>query len=442
MGGGDEGELGPPGARLMPGDLAGSRRGFLLVAAAFTTVMVGGLLPSPLYVIYQSRLHFSTGILTVVFAVYAGGVLGALVLWGGLSDQVGRRVMMAAALVVAAASSAAFIAAQGLALLLVGRLLSGVSIGLALATASAYLAELDRSRASRVATAASTGGLGLGSLIAGLVAQWVPQPTVVAFAVLLALVVVAGLGLMRAPETVPSRPSARPGGPGSAGLLRPQLPALPSGRAWAFAPAALAAFSGFATFGLFASLAPSFLRHRLHDPSHAVAGAVVMAVFGAAAIVQSGVGEGGGPALIRWGAVLLPAGLGLVVAAVGISSVGALVGGAAIGGVAVGLLFSGGLSMANALSPPEQRAGVLASFYIAAYLGVGLPPIGAGIALDHVGTLPTTAAYAGVMSALAGLAALGMRRGRGRGGPLLVRQGDARKRPPVRAASWSGTTCA
>ena len=72
--------------------------------------------------------------------------------------------------------------------LLTARFLSGLSVGLLTATATAYLMELHlagrpaagRRRADLVATAANIGGIGLGPLIAGLLAEYAPRPLTVA----------------------------------------------------------------------------------------------------------------------------------------------------------------------------------------------------------------------------------------------------------------------
>ena len=55
---------------------------FALVAYAFAVTMLGTTLPTPLYPIYQARMGFSELTVTVIFAVYAAGVIAALVLVG------------------------------------------------------------------------------------------------------------------------------------------------------------------------------------------------------------------------------------------------------------------------------------------------------------------------------------------------------------------------
>ncbi len=88
-----------------------SRRvAFWLLALVFAATMLGTTLPTPLYVIYQARWHFSSAMVTVTFAVYAAGVLAALLLAGRSSDQAGRKPVLAAALGLSALSTAAFAA--------------------------------------------------------------------------------------------------------------------------------------------------------------------------------------------------------------------------------------------------------------------------------------------------------------------------------------------
>src|SRR5260370_6743550 len=84
---------------------------FWLLAFVSTATMLGTTLPTPLYVIYQAQWHFSPAIVTVIFAVYAAGVLAALLLAGRASDQAGRKPVLAAALGSSALSTVLFILA-------------------------------------------------------------------------------------------------------------------------------------------------------------------------------------------------------------------------------------------------------------------------------------------------------------------------------------------
>jgi len=261
------------------------QRGFWLVAFAVVATMAGGALPSPLYVLYQTEQDLAASTLTVTFAMYAVGVLAALLLFGRLSDDIGRRRVLLSALMVAAASSALFAVAEDLTALLVARLLSGASVGLLTGAATAHLAELhaaarpDRGprRAILVSIAANLGGLGIGPLLAGALAETGVQPTRLPFLLHLALLALAAVAVWLAPETRSVSGRA---------TLRPQRPALPAAGARDLLAAAAAAACGFAALGLFASLAPLFLRTKLAEPNLLVSGLVVFAAFASAAAAQ------------------------------------------------------------------------------------------------------------------------------------------------------------
>jgi hypothetical protein len=84
---------------------------FWLVASVLAATMLGTTLPTPLYVIYQARWHFSAAIVTVTFAAYAAGVLATLLLAGRSSDPAGRKPVLAVALGASALSTVGFILA-------------------------------------------------------------------------------------------------------------------------------------------------------------------------------------------------------------------------------------------------------------------------------------------------------------------------------------------
>src|SRR6204780_3243986 len=172
-----------PGARR-PRSKRRHSTAFWVVAAAFGVNMAFSAVPTQLYVIYQQRDHFSTLMITVVYAVYALGVIVSLFLGGHVSDWVGRRRVLVPALAVNVASALLFIAFPSLPGLIIARVVSGVSIGLTTGTATAYLAELPLGaggsptgrRPQVVATASNLGGTGAAPLGAGLLAQVVPLP--------------------------------------------------------------------------------------------------------------------------------------------------------------------------------------------------------------------------------------------------------------------------
>lgn len=368
---------------------------FWLLAFVFTLTMVGTTLPTPLYVIYRAQWHFSSSIVTVIFAVYAAGVLAALLLAGRSSDQAGRKPVLATALGSSALSTVVFILAPNVGVLFVGRILSGLSAGLVTGTATATLTELipvsASRRASLVATAANTGGLALGPLIAGLFAQYAPNPTVLVFEVYLAALVVAGLCLFLVPETV--SPRRRPT-VGFAGLGIPER-----GRG-EFVAAGVAGFAAFSLLGLFSALTPTFLQGLLHVHSDAIEGAVVFLMFGVATVTQLLLSRFGSRQVVMAGLGLFLAALALIVASLSQAGMALFLAGTVVGGIAVGAVFLGSLATANSLAPAERRGQTVSTYFVLCYAGLTIPVIGVGVASGFIGDFSAVLAFSILLAAL------------------------------------------
>ena len=385
----------PARPRLRPG-------GLWAVAFAFVAVMAFSTVPTPLYALYQERDGFPTFVITVIFAAYAVGVVVALFFAGHVSDWVGRRRALVPAVVLSMMSAVVFLVWREVPGLLLGRMLSGLSVGIVTATATAYLGELHLrerpgelpERAQAIAMTANLGGLGLGALAAGLIAQNVGAPLTVPFALFLAVLGAAATVVALTPETV-TRPTHRP-------AYRPQRVVVPAAARGLFFGAAASAFVSLATFGLLTSLAPTFLAVTLHERSHALAGVPAFTAFTAAVAAQRVARAWGLRRLIVTGMAALSAGVLLVVAATWIANLTLFLGGGIVAGAGAGLLMKGGISTASGLAAPEHRAEVLAGFFLAGYLGISVPVLGLGALDQWIAPKLALLAFAGLL--LAGLA--------------------------------------
>lgn len=163
------------------------------VGALIAVSFIGTTLVTPLYVLYRQVFGFSEVTLTLIYAVYVVGNLTALLLFGRLSDQIGRRRTALPAIGVGILSTLVFLFAQDTAWLFVARMLSGFAIGIASGTGTAWLAELqggrDKSRATLMAAGANMVGLSIGAMLAGCLAQYAPWPLRLVFAIYVAMLV-------------------------------------------------------------------------------------------------------------------------------------------------------------------------------------------------------------------------------------------------------------
>jgi MFS family permease len=279
--------------------------------------------------------------------------------------------------------------------LLLARVLSGLGVGAVTATATAWLSELrgDESRGAQiVATGANLGGLGLGGLIAGALAQWVGHPLLVPFVVFIAALLLAWLGLLAAPETRREQ-SPRP-------RYRPQRVVVPARSRGRFFAAALGAAITFAVFGLLTSLGPTFLAGTLHQPSHVLAGAVSFAVFATAALTQTVTASRTTGQLLATAIPALLAGLGLLTIAVWlpVPSFGVFLAGDIVVGAGGGLMFKGAIATVAEISAPEHRAEALAGLFLACYLGLAGPVIGLGALTQIASTRVSLLVFAGLLA--------------------------------------------
>src|SRR4051812_318164 len=351
--------------------------GFWLVGYAFAVVMAFAAVPTPLYVLYAQRDHLSSTLITCVFAAYAVGVVISLFTVGHISDWVGRRRMLLVAVALALAAGAVFIVWTSLAALLVARVVSGLAVGIVTTTATAHLGELHARhrpdatarRAQVLAIVANLGGIGLGPLTAGLLAQFAPDPLRTPYLVTEGLLVIAMVALVLTPETVWRTGPVR---------YRMQRIAVPRQARATFAAAALGAAVVFTVLGMFSALVPSFLAGALHESSHAVAGAVASVVFLASAAAQlAGRSTPRNP--LNRTVPLTVAGLTALAIGTWTAQLPVFVAGALVTGVGVGLVFKTLLAAVVAVAPDGSRGEVLAAFFLAAYLGLAVPVLALGI---------------------------------------------------------------
>ncbi|HEV8066071.1 MAG TPA: MFS transporter [Acidimicrobiales bacterium] len=407
--------------------------GFWLAAGAFLVAMAFSTVPTPLYVLYQRRDGFSSFVVTIVFAVYAVGVITSLLLGGHVSDWLGRRRVLVPALATEAAAAVLFLVWPTLPGLIVARLVSGLGVGLITATATAHLRDLQGAarpgagsgRFEVVSTAANLGGLGVGTLISGALAQFFGSPLVVPYAVFAVLLLLAVVGLAFVPETV-RPPDVRP-------RYRPQRVSFDHGDRRTTAMAAAAAFVGFAVFGLFTSLAPGFVGATLHHPGRLLAGLLPFMAFGAAALAQTATGRLANRARMLVGTVFQAVGMIVLAVAMEDGNLAAFLIGGALAGAGAGILFKAALASFVGGAEPQRRGEAASSLFLAAYAGLILPVIGIGVLTLYLSAQTAMLIFtAALLVILAAIGALALR---------PRRPGAAPTPPRVGSVSHSAEVC-
>jgi MFS family permease len=353
----------------------------VVIGGAFFVTMLGPTIPTPLYPIYQEVLGFDGLMVTIIFATYTLGIAGALILFGRLSDQIGRRTMLFPGLILAFASSLVFLLSDNVTGLFLGRILSGLSVGIFTGTATAALLDIAPTKSRRtyslIAALVNMLGLGFGPILAGAVAEVSATPLTLPYLIHMVLVILALAGIAMISEPHPA----------SVGTFRWEFQRLnlPAEVKGTFMRAATAGFAGFSTLGLFASVAPALLLHVIGIANHLVCGLVVFAQLAFSAVGQISSTRMKDRTAMLLGTAMLTAGVLLIGASILLASLPILLIGAAAAGAGQGMSFRASLSMLAERTPVHQRGEITSTFFLVLYVAQAVPVMGVGFAANVIG---------------------------------------------------------
>jgi MFS family permease len=356
----------------------------LLWGAVFVSSW-GGNQFSPLLLMYENREHYSSLLVNAFLGVYVLGLAPALLVAGSLSDRHGRKPVMLAGLVSAVVGSGLLAFGPiGPEFLLIGRLFSGATVGVAMAVGNSWIKELsqapydrraDRASGARRASLAFTLGSGLGALVAGLIAQWGPIPEVLPFLIHIAVTLPFFAVVLRAPETharqnmpgpwwrqlrIPSASHRR--------FVRVVMVACP----WIFAGAAIG-------YGFL----PTQLRGATGSWGLVFATAATVVALGVSSAIQplarrvhSATSARGLAAMV----LIIAVGIALVIVSIQTQSIAVGLVANVVIGVGMGIGLVSGLLEVQAIAGPEGLAGLTGVFYAVAYIGFLAPAVIAAVA--------------------------------------------------------------
>lgn len=374
---------------------------WLAVAVAVFCIGWGGNQFTPLLIAYAQHSGYTPVDVDILLGAYVLGLIPGLLIASTLSDRHGRRNVMAAGVVSAALGSLILAIGDGWGFpaLFVGRLLSGVAVGIAMAVGSAWIAELSRppyddaspGAGARRASICLSLGFGVGPLCAGLLTVYAPLPLVLTYLVHAALCVPVLWAVWNRTAETRERTTSRPfldglkvPAAGHRRFLRVVVPMAP----WIFGSAAIAyavvpalvadqlgSWALLYTVGLTVlTLACGVLiqpvARRLDDVSSSRAVVVSMA------LMALGIFAAVATAVTR-SALIAP----LV---------------AMLLGSAYGIAIVSGLLEIQRMAPPDELAGISGVYYSLAYLGFLLPAVLA--AITHWFSYPAMLTALGVLA--------------------------------------------
>ncbi|OBA58382.1 MFS transporter [Mycobacterium sp. 1100029.7] len=363
----------------------------VLLATGWAANHFAGLMP-----VISDRQHLDRSTLDAVFAIYAVGLLPGLIIGGRASDVLGRQPVAWAGSVTSLAGTVAMLVSQHSAVLLGGRLIVGVGVGLVISSCTAWASDMKGPAGAAVAGAVLTAGFAVGPFASGLITSvsqtgqtGVWESFGIAAALVVLATVVAVVAAWRSPSTAP--PAGRrqqQSGVARHDIARALSWALPLAP-WVFSSATLA----FVTI-------PTRVHTGLAAPM--AAGIAALIANGASGAIQLiARARRWGPHTGTVGAVLAALGYGATAVAPSTMAPAAALPLLLVLGCASGLVLREGLIDLEAAAPQRLRGALTGAFYTVSYLGFGLPML-----LSSVGFGKAAASILAVMAVLALLTAI------------------------------------
>jgi len=351
-----------------------------LLALSLFTVTFAVNLQAPLYSDYVAESAFGATAVTIAFAAYVAGLMPTLMLLGGLSDRIGRRIPLCAALLLGAIATALLVAYPNWSILVFARFLLGLGTGLATTSGTAYMTEIlgesHAKRAALVVTSATSLGFGGGALATGISlslqgATFLPASYILLFAIAPVLALVA-LGLPKA--DTPRRVS----------LLR--LPVFPA-RTWVFGLAMALAWS---STGMTIAVIP--LQLEAHGLGAWTGLVIFLAIF-VGFLCQPVAKRMTNTRALAVGFVLIPLGFFMLLAGTWLQSIElVIIGTGTTSAASYGFTYLSSLSEFS-MRAPENRARAAAGLFVYAYVGFSLPVIASGAIADAFGLIEAMTAF-------------------------------------------------
>ena len=349
-----------------------------IALATIALFLMGAIMPSPLYLLYERTFGLSATEISIVWAVNAPSVILALLFLGGISDSIGRRRTMLMGITLMLLGSVVFAFADGLVWLILARILQGLAIGMSLgagiAAVTEWMPQRQRARAGQFVVVATAVGSALGAILGGILGQYGPHPLMLPYVLHIVLLVLAAIAI----AMVPSCPHVHD-------LQHSSIVAVPAGIRRPFSIAAAQAFIGWGTASLFLSLVPTFLAGAL-DLRNLAVGAVVISVMQAGSVTASLTGN-----MLRdrvaiiTAMLLLGAGVWSLLLSVPTHAYWLIALAALLVGAGLGLSYLAGLKIINQIAPAEHRGEVTSAFLVACYAGFSLPALAIGLAANRIG---------------------------------------------------------
>ncbi len=368
----------------------------VLHTANLMSFMAAASAPAPLYQIYQRLWHFSPVILTLIFATYALFLLLALLIAGSISDYIGRKPVILLAIFLQMTSMMFFLFSNDINMLFFARAIQGIATALAVSSIGAALLDLNKHKGPIINSICPMLGMTVGSILVCLVLQYSNAPLHLIFEILIVIYLIEFILTIFSPETAIKRS-------GALASLKLKM-AVPPAAKFALISISPVNIALWMLSGIFLSLMPSLFVQAFQIHSAWLNGLSFSAITLSGAIGIILLRKSASVFILKFGTIHLILGTIILILGINLVNIYLLFIGSIIAGLGFGTSFMGAIRTVMPLAKPEERAGLMAAFYVESYLAFSVPAIIAGLLVQKIGLINSTNLYAFSIVALSILA--------------------------------------
>ncbi|RAP77155.1 MFS transporter [Paenibacillus montanisoli] len=354
-----------------------SKAAFWIVAWLLVMCLWSSAATSIVFPEYASQWHLPKSITTGIFAIYPIVIIVVLLIFGNISDYIGRRNTLITGLLFLLLGALDLALAPNMYWLFVARALQGIGVGFMAGAGAAALVEFNPTSNQKfpgsINTITQSVGVCLVTIIGAALIKYAPFPLHLSYWVLALLLLVSIILCIFLPQKK-THPSTGKTNWKPAGIKVPQ------GLWGIYLLAALAAGIGFAQGGTFLSLGAQIARDVVGTKDILVIGTVLSISYLLIAVAGIIAGRLGPLTSVRAGGVSILLTMVFLVMASEFHSFVIFVISAILGGLGYGFSVAGGIGLASINAPSQYRSQFLSAVFVVSYVMQGASAYGGGVA--------------------------------------------------------------
>ncbi len=330
--------------------------------------------PIPLYNIYHKQEGLTYNDLALTAVVYFLGAITALLIFGRISNHLGRKPVAFLIFILTAIATIILLDIKNASSLIIARLILGFACGLASSTLTSYIADSGQTLPTWLsATIISNSpmiGLTIGALISGYLVEFAPYPRTLAYIIILIILAICTILIIFSKETIKKNK-------GVIKSLKPKL-LLPHTNKRLYPIAASIFIATWAMGAFYQAFTPSIAVEQLGTKN-----TLIVAILFSSYLLPSAIG---GPLTAKFapvtvqrvGMIVFTFTLIIIILSLKLSLLWLFIFSSSIAGITQGAVLTASIKSLLVNINMKQRAGVLSLIYATSYTGAAVTSFFAG----------------------------------------------------------------